>query len=356
MRCINVISDQEMIQYSRQIRLAEIGLKGQKKLKGSSVIVIGAGALGCPVLQYLTAAGIGMIGIVDNDCVDETNLQRQVLYGIKDLNRPKPLAAKERLKDLNPEVAFNVHYIRFNRENALDLLKFYDVVVDCTDNFSTRYLINDASVILKKPVVYGAINRFSGQLVVLNHRNGPTLRCIYPTPPHPLESPSCDETGVLGSVAGTIGTMQATEVFKIILGLDGVLSGKLFFIDSLNFTSQVFTFSRDPAVAEIVELGEYPDLCITGKENINEISLTEFKILSGKYPGLKVIDLRDDEDKNDLGIDSISVPFQRINQKLDQILVNGPKVFYCNYGIKSSLVITFLSKIYGSENLFRLVI
>lgn len=196
MRCNNVLDKNEINRYSRQMRLAEVGKEGQERIKGTSVLVVGAGALGCPVLQYLTAAGVGTLGIVDNDWVDETNLHRQVLYTIKDIGRPKPLAAKEKLRLLNPGVSLKVHFIRLDKDSVLRIIPEYDIIVDCTDNFATRYLINDACVILNKPVVYGAIDKFSGQLMVLNYHNGPTLRCLYPEPPHPLEVPSCAETGV----------------------------------------------------------------------------------------------------------------------------------------------------------------
>ena len=263
MRCNTILTKDEINRYSRQIRLAEVGKEGQKKIKGTSVLVIGAGALGCPVLQYLTSAGVGILGIVDNDYLDETNLHRQVLYTLKDIGKPKPLAAMEKLKLLNPEVIFNVYFIRLDKGSALKIIPQYDIIVDCTDNFATRYLINDACVILNKPVVYGAIHRFSGQLMVLNYKKGPTLRCLYPNAPQPLEVPSCDETGVIGSIAGTIGSMQVTEVIKIILEKEEVLSGKLFIIDSLDFTTHIITFERNPEDSNIRTLGEYNDICLS---------------------------------------------------------------------------------------------
>ena len=272
MRCNVTITKDEIARYSRQIRLAEIGKEGQIKLKSSSVLVVGAGALGCPVLQYLTVAGVGTIGIVDNDWIDESNLNRQVLYSYKDLGKPKPLAARDRLKILNPEVTFRVHFIRLNKECALKLMLQYDVIVDCTDNFASRYLINDACVILNKPLVYGAIHKFSGQVMVLNYHNGPTLRCIYPESPHPLEVPSCEEFGVIGSVPGVIGSLQATEVFKIILGLDGILSGKILMIDTLNFNIWISSFERNPELSTITNLGEYEDTESCGDNSVKEIS------------------------------------------------------------------------------------
>ena len=356
MRCNTFLTKDEMNRYSRQIRLAEVGKEGQVKIKGTSVLVIGAGALGCPVLQYLTAAGVGILGIVDNDWVDETNLHRQVLYTIKDIGKPKPLAAKEKLKLLNPEVTFKVHFIRLDKESALKIIPQYDIIVDCTDNFATRYLINDASVIFNKPVVYGAIHKFSGQLMVLNYQNGPTLRCLYPEPPHPLEVLSCAETGVIGSIAGTIGSMQATEVIKIILKKEEVLSGKLFIIDSLNFTTQIISFERNPENSKIKTLGDYDDICLSENNSIKELSAFELRKMISKNPEITVIDLREETEKNDIGFDCISIPYYEISRKIHLILNRDTVVFYCKHGIQSMHVINYLQKVHKMENLYNLVL
>jgi len=356
MSCSTFLTVSELNRYNRQMRLPEVGKEGQEKLKGASVVVIGAGALGCPVLQYLAAAGIGTIGIVDNDWVDESNLNRQVLYGVKDLDKPKPIAAREKLLSSNPEIRVIPHYLRFNRETALNIIREYDLVVDCSDNFATRYLINDSAVIQNKPVIYGAIHKFSGQVMVLNYKDGPTLRCIYPTPPHPLEVPSCEDEGIFGSIAGTIGSMQATEVIKIILGLEGILTGKMFFLDSLNFTSQVFTFMRDPVNSVVTELGTYEELCLSEKELVPEITVQKLKEMIFLNPELKVIDLREEYEKSPINFSTLSIPFHEINQKLHLIPQNGPKVFYCGHGIKSSLVINYLQKVHYMNDLYSLVI
>jgi adenylyltransferase/sulfurtransferase len=356
MRCNSALSNDEINRYSRQIRLDEVGKEGQKKIKGSSVLVIGAGALGCPVLQYLTAAGVGILGIVDNDWVDESNLNRQVLYCHKDIGKPKPLVAKERLKLLNPEVTFKVHYIRLDSNSALKIIWEYDIVVDCTDNFATRYLINDACVILKKPLVYGAIHKLSGQVIVLNYQNGPTLRCLYPEPPHPLEVPSCEEFGVVGSVAGIIGSLQATEVFKIILGLEGVLSGKLFMVDTLDFSTCISSFERNPDLAEITELGEYEDSSLYDKRSVKEISAGTLKKMLSIKPGIPVIDLRDKGDNNDIGFKTISIPYYDVSRKIKLFSVKDGIVFYCRSGSRSINVINYLQKEYNFEYLYSLVI
>ncbi|HBH85533.1 MAG TPA: hypothetical protein DDY34_17265 [Bacteroidales bacterium] len=345
-----------MARYSRQIRLAEIGKEGQMKIKASSVLVVGAGALGCPVLQYLTAAGVGTLGIVDNDWVDESNLNRQVLYTHKDIGKPKPLVARERLKILNPEVIFNVHFIRLNKECALKLISQYDVVVDCTDNFASRYLINDACVILNKPLVYGAIHKFSGQVMVLNYHNGPTLRCLYPEPPHPLEVPSCEEFGVIGSVPGLIGSMQATEVFKIILGLGGILSGKIFMIDTLNFNTWISSFERNLEFSPITELGEYEDNGPCRNNSVKEISADALNKMLEKNSKVLVIDLRDKEDNEDIGFQTISIPHYDVSRKINLFSGCDAVAFYCRSGSRSTSVINYLQKLYKLENLYSLVI
>jgi molybdopterin/thiamine biosynthesis adenylyltransferase/rhodanese-related sulfurtransferase len=350
------LTKDEIARYSRQIRLSEIGKEGQLKIKSSSVLVIGAGALGCPVLQYLTAAGVGTIGIVDNDIIDESNLQRQILYDISDISKPKPIAAREKLERLNPNVTFRTHFIRLNKETVLNIIKDYEIIVDCTDNFASRYLINDACVILDKPWVYGAIFKFTGQVMVLNYRNGPTLRCIFPDPPHPLEVPSCAEAGVIGSIAGIIGSIQATEVIKMIIDSGEVLSGKMFILDSLNYSSQLISFKRDPGNSLIYSLGEYEEVCLSDFEQINEISVGELRKMLSVQPNLKIIDLRDEADANSLGLECIKIPYYEISQNLHLFTGNEPVVFYCKYGIKSMNVINYLKKYHNMENLYSLVI
>ncbi len=356
MSCNTNLTQDEKSRYSRQIRLPEIGVEGQIKIKGASVLVVGAGALGCPVLQYLTAAGVGTLGILDNDWVDESNLNRQVLYSVRDIGKPKPLVARDKLKLLNPEVLFKIHFIRLEKVNALKIICQYDIIVDCTDNFGTRYLINDACVILNKPIVYGAIHKFSGQVMILNYKDGPTLRCLHPGPPNPLEVPSCEEYGVIGSVPGLIGSLQATEVLKIIIGHPGVLSGKIFMIDTLNFSTLVSSFKRDPDFSKITELGEYEDLSLYDNSTINEISGdTLQEMLSGKQ-NIIVVDLRDEEDNEDIGFKTISIPHFDISRKIRLFSDKDTVVFYCRSGSRSSSVINYLQKVHNKQNLYSLVI
>jgi adenylyltransferase/sulfurtransferase len=336
--------------------MAEIGKEGQIKLKSSSVLVIGAGALGCPVMQYLTVAGIGTLGIADNDWIDESNLNRQVLYTIKDIGKPKPLVAREKLKRLNHGVTFNIHFIRIDKVCALKVLSQYDIIVDCTDNFASRYLISDACVILNKPLVYGAIHKFSGQVMVLNYQNGPTLRCLFPEPPHQLEVPSCEEFGVIGSVPGLIGSLQATEVFKIILGLDGVLSGKIFMIDTLNFNTWCSSFKRNPELSAITELGEYEDSGLCNNYSVNEISADALNKLLVNNLKVLIIDLRDKEDNEDIGFKTISMRHYDVSRNINLFSDYDVVVFYCRSGSRATSVINYLQKLYKLDNLYSLVI
>lgn len=350
------LSKEELNRYNRQIRLPEIGTAGQQRIKNSSVLVIGAGALGCGVLQHLAIAGIGTIGIIDNDWVDESNLHRQVLYTDKDIGRPKPLVAKERVEILNPYLSCNAYFQRLNKKSALEILTPYDIIVDCTDNVATRYLISDAAVILNKPVVYGEILRFTGQITVLNYNNGPTLRCICPDMPHALDMPTCAETGIIGSVAGIIGAMQATEVIKIILKKDGVLSGVFFSIDTLNFSTYTTSYTRDEDAAKISELGEYDDICLSNTTNVPIITREQLKQMleeptSGHF---NIIDLREPAEITDLGFKTISIPFYNISENIPALLTMDSIVFYCKYGIRSTYVVNYLSTVYQKEKLYSL--
>jgi sulfur-carrier protein adenylyltransferase/sulfurtransferase len=356
MHCNTKLSNEELLRYSRQIRLTEVGKQGQNIIKGTSVLVIGAGALGCAVLQYLTAAGIGVLGIVDNDWVDESNLNRQVLYSTSDVGKPKPLVAKEKLRKLNPEVKFNVHFIRLDKASALKIIIQYDIIVDCTDNFASRYLINDSCVILNKPLVYGAIHKFSGQLMVLNYQGGPTLRCLYPEVPHPMEIPSCEEFGVIGAVPGTIGSLQANEVLKIILRLDGVLSGKLYIIDLLSFNSSLFEFAKDPKLSVVTELGEYEDNSLCSNSSVKEITAGDLRKMLIRKKKILVFDLRDSEDNEDIGFTSIPVRHYDVSKKIRLFSGNDLVVFYCRSGGRSISVINYLQKVYNMENLYSLVL
>jgi molybdopterin/thiamine biosynthesis adenylyltransferase len=229
-----MLNEQENKRYSRHLLLSDIGVSGQEKLKSGKVLVVGAGGLGCPVLQYLTAAGVGNIGVIDFDAVDLSNLQRQILYSTNDVGTNKALAAKNRLESLNPLIEITAYPYQLTNKNALELFAKYDLIVDGSDNFSTRYLVNDACILTGKTLVYGAIYKFEGQVTVFNYQDGPSYRCLFPEAPQQGSVPNCSEVGVLGVIPGIIGVYQANEALKIILGIGTVLSGKLLVIDALN--------------------------------------------------------------------------------------------------------------------------
>ena len=241
-----------MSRYNRHIILSEIGQAGQDKISNAKVLVIGAGGLGCPILQYLTAAGVGSIGIVDFDSVNISNLQRQVLFGTSTLGKNKAEAAKQRLEDLNDEISIVAYPKKLTHCNAVDLFHKYDIIVDGTDNFETRYLVNDACIISNKPLVFGAIYKFEGQVSIFNYKNGPSYRCIFPHPPEKGSIPNCSEVGVLGVLPGIIGAMQANEVIKIILELGNMLSGKLLCFNALTLQNSIIRISRSEKTIQSV--------------------------------------------------------------------------------------------------------
>ena len=247
------LTQEEVIRYQRHLSLPEFGLEAQLKLKAAKVLVIGAGGLGCPVLQYLAAAGVGVIGIVDDDVVDVSNLQRQILFDSQEIGEPKALRAQAKLQAMNPLIHREAHTVRIGVENAIEPSS-HDLVVDCSDNFATRYLINDVCVLTDKVLVYGALYTFQGQVSVFNFQGGPTYRCLFASPPKPEEAPNCAEIGVVGVLPGVIGCLQATEVIKLITGVGAPLSGKLLLFDALSMQSQTVHFERVPAQADVREL------------------------------------------------------------------------------------------------------
>ncbi|MBL4654485.1 MAG: molybdopterin-synthase adenylyltransferase MoeB, partial [Bacteroidia bacterium] len=268
------LTKEEVSQYQRHIILPEIGKKGQEKLINAKVLVVGAGGLGCPILSYLAAAGIGTIGIIDADVVDATNLHRQVLYGKDDIGKPKVEIAKKKLSQLNPFIQINIYQERLDSSNALKIFQDYDLIADGTDNFPTRYLINDACVISDKPFVFGSIFKFEGQVSVFNFKNksgkkGPTYRCLFPEPPSPGSVPNCAEIGVMGVLPGIIGSMQANEVIKIFIGIGDVLNGKLLVYDSLTAEVNTLNFDRVEENCDISELIDYEQFCNTNQNSIN---------------------------------------------------------------------------------------
>jgi sulfur-carrier protein adenylyltransferase/sulfurtransferase len=330
-----------MNRYSRHIILSEIGQEGQNKLSQGRVLVIGAGGLGCPVLQYLVAAGVGTIGVVDFDVVEVSNLQRQILYGTSSLGINKALAAKTRLEDLNPTIKINAYPEKLTSSNTLELFRSYDIIVDGTDNFATRYLINDAAVITNKPIVYGAIYKFEGQVSVFNYQNGPSYRCLFPNPPEEGAIANCSEIGVLGVLPGIIGTMQANEVIKIILGFDGVLSGKLLCYNAK--TTQVSTLKISKSKSEFENITVLKDTysqrsCVA---QVKEISIEDALIKDQ----IQFIDVREDTEQPQLDLPNcIHIPLFTLEQNLSKINLNNTNILFCQYGISSKTAVEILQK------------
>ena len=298
------LSSDEILRYSRHLILPEVALEGQQRLKASRVLLIGAGGLGSPLALYLAAAGVGTIGLVDFDVVDVTNLQRQIVHGSKDVGRPKLESARDRLKDMNPHVHVEGYETRLTSENALEIVRDYDIVIDGTDNFATRYLTNDACVILGKPNVYGSIYRFEGQSSVFATEDGPCYRCLYPEPPPPGLVPSCAEGGVLGVLPGLVGTIQATEGIKLLVGIGEPLIGRLLLIDALSMQFRTMRLRKNPecpacGTREIRELIDYDQFCGIGGDplqdphGIPEITPAELAAKQQRRDDFDLIDVRE---------------------------------------------------------------
>lgn len=334
------LSAEEQEQYSRHLRLDEVGKAGQLKLKHAKVLVIGAGGLGCPVLQYLSAAGVGKIGIVDDDSIEHSNLQRQILYTHKDIGKYKAEAAVERLQMLNPYIQYYAYKTRLTKDNALHLLATYDIIVDGTDNFPTRYLINDAAVLLDKPVVFGSIHKFEGQVSVFNFRKGPTYRCLYPTPPKLNEVPNCSEIGVLGVLPGIIGSLQANEVLKIILGLGHILSGQLLNFDALSLKQTLFFVEKNISSNITTLEDDYQAFCGIPKD-IEEISIQDYKEHASSF---NLLDVRTQTERDAYYINSIHIPLDALSERYHEIPDNKKLLVCCQSGLRSKLAIKILKE------------
>ena len=331
--------------YTRQTRLQGFGEAGQQKLAEAKVLVIGAGGLGVPVLQYLSGMGVGTIGIVDNDVVDLSNLQRQILYAENDIDQPKVKVAKQKLEALNSEIEIIPFYTFICTENALEIITDFDVVVDASDNFPTRYLVNDACVILKKPLVYGALHAFEGQVSVFNYQGGPTYRCLFPEMPNPEEIPDCNENGVLGIIPGIIGSLQALETVKIITGIGETLSGKLLLFDGLSQSQQKIKFGLNPHHLKIKELQKsYEFSCATEVKSIEAEDFLE----KWKAEDIQLIDVRNPEEVERQNLpetiqkDWKNIPLNNLQHESSKINLQKPTYFLCQSGIRSIKAIRLL--------------
>ncbi|MBD2722980.1 molybdopterin-synthase adenylyltransferase MoeB [Hymenobacter armeniacus] len=335
------LSPAENNRYSRHLLLPEIGPAGQQRMKAARVLVVGCGGLGCPVLQYLAAAGVGTLGLLDFDTVDDSNLQRQVLYATADVGRPKAVVAAEKLAAQNPFITLQTHQMLLSSDNVLDLFAPYDLVVDCSDNFATRYLVNDACVMLGKPLVFGAIFKFEGQVSVFNYQNGPTYRCLYPEPPAPGDAPSCAEIGVLGVLPGLVGTLQATETLKIILELGEVLSGRLLLVDALGMRFQSVKFRAVAANQQLTALApDYAAFCgeaplEAAPRRAPELSADDLKAWQQSGRPLQLLDVREPHEAARRSIGGRLIPLGQLSEQLAEIAADVPVVVHCASGVRS---------------------
>jgi adenylyltransferase/sulfurtransferase len=357
------LSNEEIARYSRHLIMPEVALDGQKKLKKARVLTIGAGGLGSPLAMYLAAAGVGTIGIVDFDVVDESNLQRQIIHGTSDLGRPKMESAKERIEDINPNVKVEAYEEALTSENALEIFEDFDVIVDGTDNFPTRYLVNDACVLTGKPNVYGSIFRFEGQASVFWAEEGPCYRCLYPEPPPPGLVPSCAEGGVLGILPGAIGTIQATETVKLILGIGEPLIGRLLLYDALGMRFREMKLRKDPGCPvcgenpTVTELIDYQEFCgipqaNTQADEVPEITVRELKEKLDNGEDVFVLDVREPHEYEVANIGARLIPLGELPQRLVELNQNDNVAVHCKTGGRSARAVKLMQEA-GFQNVYN---
>ena len=351
------LSGEEIRRYGRHLIMPEVGMDGQKKLKEASVLLIGAGGLGSPLGLYLAAAGVGRIGIVDFDVVDYSNLQRQILHSTKDVGRPKLASAKERLEGINPFVKIETHEMHLTSENALALFSGYDIIVDGTDNFPTRYLVNDACVLTGKPNVYGSIFRFEGQVSVFATKDGPCYRCLYPEPPPPGLVPSCAEGGVLGILPGVIGTLQANETVKLIIGKGETLAGRLLLFDALKTKFRELKLRKNPdcpvcgSHRTITSLIDYEAFCGVQKgwdsfarEEKYEITVDELKKRLDNKDDLFILDVREPQEYQICNLNGFLIPLRDLPKRINELDTAKEIVVHCKVGGRSRQAVEFMKQ------------
>ncbi|WP_080058163.1 molybdopterin-synthase adenylyltransferase MoeB [Spirosoma aerolatum] len=352
----------EQQRYQKHLNLPELGSAGQLKLKNAHVLVVGAGGLGCPVLLYLTAAGVGRIGVIDPDAVDLSNLQRQVLYTTDEIGKPKAKVAVSHLKRLNPELRFDTYTMALDISNARSIIEAYDIVVDCTDNFKVRYLVNDICVTLGKPFVYGAIHRFEGQVAVLNAdlgdgKRGPTYRCLFPDYPNEIEIPNCNVTGVLGVLPGVIGTYQANEVIKLITGIGNGLTEQLLMIDLLSMNQQKIKTKRRADADELARQGLTSASTRSNPGDLGPQKMTVQELSDRLALGeaMFLLDVRERPEYDLCHLEgAVLIPVGMIPNNRKRIPTDRPVVIYCHHGIRSANVAQYLYAQDGMTNLYNL--
>jgi len=354
----NILSPEELARFNRHIILPQVGLEGQKKLKCARVLCIGTGGLGSPISLYLSAAGVGVIGLVDFDVVDESNLQRQIAHSTADIGRPKVESARDKLIGINPHLQVNLHGEGIRRDNVREIVRDYDIVVDGTDNFPTRYLVNDACVLENKPLIYASIFQFEGQATVFNYEGGPCYRCLYPEPPPPGLVPSCAEGGVLGVLPGVIGVIQATEAVKMILGKGTNLSGRLLLYDAMDMRFREVKLRCDPAcpacgehpnISDVTEYEQFCGLPPTETQHEEEaladydITPKELKSMLDDNPGLYVLDVREPHEIEICAIDgTYKIPLGEVATRYAEVPKEVLVVVHCKLGGRSAQAVEFL--------------
>ncbi len=341
-----MLDSQELKRYKRQIILPELGIAGQQKLKNARVLMVGAGGLGCPVLQYLVAAGVGFIGVVDDDTVDETNLHRQILYSAGDIGKNKAQVALEKLSVLNPHVKFSAYPVRLSMQNADQLFRAYDLVIDGSDNFPTRYLVNDTCAALNLPLVFGSLFKFEGQVSVFNYHGGPDYRSIFPDPPGIDEVPNCAEIGVIGVLPGIIGTYMANEAIKVICEMGEVLSGKLLCINALDGTSNIFKITNSSGSEQNRHSIQAGTINNTG----DEITAEELiHLQNNKAEEVYLVDVRENYEFEDHNLGGVNIPLYELQDRINELPEDMTIVFYCQTGQRSKMAVQLLKEIFKAK-------
>ena len=346
------LTQAEVERYSRQMVLPELGPKGQQRLKDSSAIVIGAGGLGIPASVYLAAAGVGRIGVVDEDVVEKSNLHRQTIYTEKDVGRPKALLAAERLRSLNPHIVVEAHEVRLSSANAMDILREYETVIDCTDNFPARYLINDACVLLGKPDVYASIFRFDGQASTFHSKRGPCYRCLFPEPPPPDSVQDCAVAGVLGVLPGIMGSIQAVESMKLMLGVGDPLFGRLLVFNATDMTFNELRFKKNPDCPvcgqrpTVRELVDYEEFCGVRRAapSVEEVTPKDLKKKIDAGDGIVLLDVREPFEYELCRIESSKlIPLGELRRRVNELDRSAETVVYCHTGVRSARAVELLT-------------
>ncbi len=348
------LSKDECQKYSRQIILPGFGTAAQQKLKNAKVLVIGCGGLGSPVLLYLAAAGVGQIGIVEFDTINITNLHRQILFDSHHVGKNKITEASEKLRAINPEIKLELFPDRLNSQNCLTIFKKYDLVVDCSDNFPTRYLVNDACEILNLPFIYAAIHQFEGQVAVFNYKNSTTYRDLFPTPPPPEMAPNCAESGILGSVAGIIGSLQANEALKIITGLGTPLVNQVLLVEVLEMQVRKLKISPTKDRKKIIELIDYEAFCSSKSPFNFSISKEEYKNWILENKAFKLIDVRSETEHEIYNIGGENITLEDIENEPELLNEKETLLFYCATGKRSGKIVSILRTKHGFDNAFSL--